>query len=238
MIVIYEKQETSRIQFKKASFKYRYHPSITNIKDILKSKNIPSFSFQPVSIDKVKDIIKTLNTKKACPDGDIPVKLIKMNEDIFSRLVFQNFSQSLINGDFPHCLKQAEVIPPFKKEKNLDKSNYRPVSILPLISKIYERLMYDQMYKYFNQIFSKFQCGFRKGFSTQNCLLNRIENWKESLDQGVHYGALLTDLSKAFDCIIHDLLIAKLQVYGFDNDSLNFICNYLVDRESQNKLIF
>ena len=72
---------------KKASFKYRYHPSISNIKD-MKSKNIPSLSFQPVSVDKVKDIIKTLNTKKACRDSDIPVKLTKMNEDIFSRLIF------------------------------------------------------------------------------------------------------------------------------------------------------
>ena len=110
------------------------------------------------------------------------------------------------------------------------------MSILPVISKIYERLMYDQMYKYFDQIFSKFQCGFRKGFSTQNCLLYMIENWKESLDQGGHYGALLTDLSKAFDCIMHDLLIAKLQAYGFDDDSLNFICNYFVDREQRIKI--
>ena len=66
-------------------------------------------------------------------------------------------------------------------------------------------------------------------FSTQNCLMT--ENWKESLDQGGHYGALLTDLSKACDCIMYDVLIAKLQVHGFDNDSLNFICNYLLDRE-------
>ena len=148
----------------------------------MKSKNIPSFNFQPVSIDRVKDIIKTLNIKKARPDGNILVKLIKMNEDIFSRLIFQNFKQFLINGDFPHCLKQAEVIPVFKKEENLDKSNYRPVSILSVIFKIYERLMYDQMYKYFDQIFSKFQYGFRKGFSIQNCLLYMIENWEESLD--------------------------------------------------------
>ena len=104
---------------KKASFKYRYHPSITNIKDIMKSKNIPSFSFQPVSINKVKDIIKTPNTKKVSPDGDTPVKLIKMNEDIFSRLIFQNFNQSLINGYFLHCLEQAEVIPVLKNRKNL-----------------------------------------------------------------------------------------------------------------------
>ena len=81
-----------------------------------------------------------------------------MNEDIFSRLIFQNFNQSLVNGDFPHCLKQAEVIPVLKKEEKLDKSNYRLVSILPVISKMYERLMYDQMYKSslnFNAIFVK-----------------------------------------------------------------------------------
>ena len=209
---------------KKASFKNRYYPSITNIKDIMESKNIFSFSFQHVSTDNVKDIIKTINTKKACPDGNIPVKLIKINEDMFSRLMFQNFNQFLINGKFLHCLKQAEVIPVFEKEDKLDKKNYRRVSILPVISKIYERLMYDQMYKYFDQISSKFQCGFRKGFSTKNCLLYMIENWKESLDG--HYGALLNDLSKVFDCIMHDLLIAKLRAYGFDNDSLKFICNY------------
>ena len=145
----------------------------------MKSKNIPSFSFQLVSIDRVNNI-KTLNTKKACPNGDIPVKVIKMNEDIFSRLTFQNVNQCLINGDFPSCVKQAEVISVIKKEEKLDKSNYRPVSILPVISKIYERLMYDQMYKYFGQIYSKFHCGFRKGFSTKNCLLYMIENWKES----------------------------------------------------------
>ena len=63
----------------------------------MKSKNISSFSFQPVSIDKVKDIINSLNTKKACPDSDIPVKVIKMNEDIFSRSIFQNFNQSRLS---------------------------------------------------------------------------------------------------------------------------------------------
>ena len=94
------------------------------------------------------------------------------------------------------------------------------------------------MYRYFHQIFSKFQCGFRKGFSTQNCLLYMIENRKESLDQGGHYGALLTDLSKAFDCIIYDLLIAKLQVHGFYNDFVNvfFFWNCLLGCEQRIKI--
>ena len=137
---------------------------------------------------------------------------------------------------FGTSLEFRDILILRKKMEKLDKSNYRPVSILPVNSKIYERLIYDQMHKYFDQIFSKFQCGFRKGFSTQNCLLYMIENWKESLDQGGHYGILISDLSKEFDCIMHDLLIAKLQAYGFDNDSLNFICNYLVGREQRIKI--
>ena len=74
---------------------------------------------------------------------------------------------------------------------------------------------FDQMYDHFDQIFSKFQCSFCKGLSTQNCLLHMIENWEEFLDLGCHYGSVLSDLSKAFYFIMHDLLIAKLQPYGF-----------------------
>ena len=94
-----------------------------------------------------------------------------MNDDIFSRLIFQNFNQSLVNGEFLHYLKQAEVYPVFKEKEKLHKSNYRPASILPAISKIHERLMYDQMYKYFDQIFSTFQCGFPKGFHSKLFLI-------------------------------------------------------------------
>ena len=108
---------------KKTSFQYQYHPSTTNIIYIIKTKNIPSFTFQTVSIDKVKDVIKTLNTKKECPDGVIPVKLIKMNEDIFSRFIFQNSNQSLVNGEISHYLKQADVIPVFKNKEKTYKSN-------------------------------------------------------------------------------------------------------------------
>ena len=75
--------------------------------------------------------------------------------------------------------------------------------------------MYDQMYEYFNKILSKQQCGFRQGFSTQHCLLAMTEKWRKYLDKDGVNGALLTDLSKAFDCLLLDLLIAKLAAYGF-----------------------
>ena len=81
-----------------------------------------------------------------------------------------------------------------------DIENYRPISILSALSKIYERCMYDQMYKYFDQILSKYQWGFRQVYNTQHCPRMMVEKWKEALDKGGLGGALLADLSKAFDC--------------------------------------
>ena len=96
--------------------------------------------------------------------------------------------------------------------------------------------MYDQMYKYFDQILSKYQCGFRQGYNTQNCLLTMVEKWKEALDKGGLGGALLTDLCKAFDCIKHDLLTAKFAAYGFDPYSIIFIFSYLNERKQRTKI--
>ena len=91
------------------------------------------------------------------------------------------------------------------------------------------------MYKYFDQIFSKYQCGFRQCYNTQHCLLMIVEKWKEFLDKGGLGGALLTDLSKAFDCIKHYLLIVKLAAYEFDSHSLSFVFSYL-ERKQRTKI--
>ena len=126
----------------------------------------------------MKDIIKTLNTRKAYPDGDVPVKLIIMNKDIFSISIFQNFIQSLTNREFPPCLKQAEVIPVFKNKEKLDKSNNRPVNLLPVISKIYERLMYDQMFNILIKLSLNFSVDFVNNLALRNCSLIHDKNWK------------------------------------------------------------
>ena len=102
------------------------------------------------------------------------------------------------------------------------KKKYRPVSFLPNLSKIFERWMYNQLKDYFDKLLSKYQCGFRKGFSTQHCLLAMIEK-KVLTVTGEASNALLTDLTKAFDCLPHDLLIAKLHAYGIKKGSLNLL---------------
>ena len=137
----------------------------------------------------------------------------------------------------PNDLKEADIIPVYKKKSKLSKVKYRPIGILPNISKVYERCLYDQILKYFETRFFKFQCSFRKGYSAQHCLLAMIEKWKTAVDNGGVFAALLTDLSKAFDCIPHDLIIAKLAAYGFDTNALKLIHNYLSNRKHMERYI-
>ena len=138
------------------------------------------------------------------------MKIIKDNIDIFAEFIFHNFINSIFDATFPSELKNTDVISVFKKKDRNNVENYHPVSILPNLLKIYERSFYDQMSRYFNHILSEWQCGFRKSFSTQHCLLVMTEKWRKCLDKGGISGAILTDLSKACDCILHDLLVAKL----------------------------
>ena len=96
--------------------------------------------------------------------------------------------------------------------------------------------MYNQICPYFDSVFSKFQCGFRKGFKAQHCLLTMVEKWRKTLDEGGETEAVLTDLSKAFDCIDHNLLIAKLNAYRFEKRSLEFIHSYLTKSKQRTKV--
>ena len=109
----------------------------------------------------------------------------------------------------------------------------RPVSIFPVISKVYERLIFNQINAFLDSKLSPYQCGFRKGYNSQYCLILMLEKWKNCIDKGGSSGALLTDLSKAFDCLSHDLLIAKLKAYGFSYEALKLIYSYLSTRSQR-----
>ena len=130
----------------------------------------------------------------------------------------------------------ANVTPVYKKGNRSGKDNYRPVSILPNLSNIFERCLCKQTSTFFEDILSKYQCGFRKEHSAQHCLLALTEKWKKSVDHGKAFGALLTDLPKTFDCLPHSLFIAKLMDYGFDNNSLNLVNDYLSHRFQRTKI--
>ena len=120
------------------------------------------------------------------------------------------------------------LTPIHKKKDKSDKTNYRPVNKIPNISKIHEKSIYNQLYDYFDNILSPSQCGFRKGYSTQHCLLVELEKSKESVDKGNKCGAILTDLLKAFNCIHYKLLIAKLFWYRVSTLSLNLVFPYFL----------
>ena len=128
-------------------------------------------------------------------------------------------------------MKEAEVTPIFKKNDDLDKENYRSVSVLPHVSKIINRIMYIQIENFMEDKLSKLLTGFRKDHSTRHTLVNILEKWKNTLGKGGFVCAIFMDLSKAFDTMNHDLLIAKLGAYGFQEDALIFMKSYFTNRQ-------
>ena len=130
---------------------------------------------------------------------------------------------------FPSDLQLVDVVPVYKKNPNLLQN--LSLSILSNVYKVYEKCIGDLIHSYFDKILSSKQCGFCKGYNAQHCLIALIKKWKKSVDNGAAFGASLTDLSKAFDCLSHELLMAKLDAYGFDKRSLILINNYFSNRK-------
>ena len=140
----------------------------------------------------------------------------------------------LVRGDpcDPCILYTAEVIPVYKKSDKLNKSNYRPVSILPILAKVFEKVLAHQIPPFLNTVFSCHLSAFRQGHGCQDTLLTLIKNWRKDLLKNHKIGALLMDLSKAFDCMPHDILIAKFKAYGVQDQSIKIIKSYLTDRSN------
>ena len=137
-----------------------------------------------------REVILNTDTSKAYQIDIIPPKLIRENEDICSFVVSSDVNRCIETGKFPNNLKKADITPSFKKGDHLSKVNYQPT-----FSKIYEKILFQQIYEYFNKIFSKYLCGFRKGHITQHCLLFMSECLKNALDKGLCSGILLTDIT-------------------------------------------
>ena len=141
-----------------------------------------------------------------------------------------------ISQIFADDLKLAEVRPIFKKESTLDKKNYRPVSVLPCMTKLFESVLIDQMTSFLEPAMSPHISGFRKGYSCESVLLNLIDNCKQALDNKQYCATVLTDLSKAFDCLPHGFLVSKLNAYGFDSNACMLMASYFRNRKQRVKI--
>ena len=160
-----------------------------------------------------------MDSSKASQESDIPTKITKQNVDIFTEHLFHESEKSLFEKfEYISLFKFADITPVHRKSSRFEKNNYRPVSILPVLSKVFRK------------------GGFRKGFGAQHRLIAMIEKWRDSMDKGTFFGALLTELSKAFDCLPQDLLAVKLSAYGFDNNSTKFLFDYLTNRKQRTKI--
>ena len=135
-----------------------------------------NFKFEYEDKDFFQKEIENLCIKKATQQSDIPVRIMKENNDLCSYILHHSFNNSVSSSVFPNDLKKADITPIYKKDEKFLMTNYRPVSILPNVSKLFERSMFNQISTYFEKLFSKFQCGFRIGYNELNSLLVLIEN--------------------------------------------------------------
>ena len=214
--------------------KYDNHPSIIKIKENVLNEN--DFTFKDMTtLDFEREMLK-LDTKKANLQGDIPAKILIKTYDIISNYLRKYYNKAKQEHKYPTSLKMADVIPNHKKEEKTHAKNYRPISLKPVVSKLFERNLYIEIINFIENSLFPFLFGFRKGHSTEQCLVIMLEAWKKALDNKGYAGAILTDLSKAFDCLNHDLLIAKLDAYGFSQDALKLIRSYLKERRQRTKV--
>ena len=215
-------------------YKFSKHPSIIKINNIV--ENTQTFSFNEIDQVAMEKEILLLNSKKSAGPDAIPPKIIKECFSVLTNTLTNLFNTSVNQTFFPSDLKYANVSPLFKKGDSANKENYRPISILPSISKFFERLMFQQITTYVSNLLSPYLCGFRKGYNAQHALLRLKNQLNKSLDRKENIGLIMMDLSKAFDCIPHNLLIAKLYAYGFDKNSLSLIHSYLKERHQRVKI--
>ena len=146
-------------------------------------------------------------------------QVLKASIESCSEVLTKLFNNTILTSNFPDKLGVADVSPIIKKDDPQKSKNYRPVTVLPVVSKVFERLLHKQMSLHVEEYLPPYLRGYRKGFTTQRALLPLLEKWKNVLDKKGHSGAVSMDLSKAFDTLNHDHLIATLHAYRFSEES-------------------
>ena len=162
----------------------------------------------------------------------IPSKLLKMAASIVAPSPSAVFTKSILTGIYPTEWKTARVTPVFKKSVKSDLNNYRPISVIPVVSKVFEKIIYDQLYQYLNnnKLLSSCQSGFCSLHSTLTALLEAANSWSVNIDNGLMNGVVFIDLKEAFDTIDHEIILRKLSYFGADQATIKWFQSHLSDR--------
>lgn len=192
-----------------------------------------SFSFSNVSVNQVRNAINALKPKNSQDIYGISAKIIKNVKDPIVVSLTKLFNDCIDKGVFPTSLKVAKVMPVFKKGNVNDTANYRPISLVPIFSKILELLLKQQICDYLdvNAVLNTAQFGFRKGMSTSQAIAALANFVTDGFENKTYIGATFCDLSRAFDCVDCPVLIKKLKCYGFRENSLKLMESFLLGRK-------
>ena len=181
----------------------------------------------------VQKIIKNLKPKSSTGHDNISSKLLRKVGDIVAYPLSIIINQSLCTGIFPNRLKLAKVIPLYQKDDNKLFGNYRPISLLSSLSKVFEKIVFDQLYDYLitNGLLFERQYGFRKQHSTELVALELTDRIRREMDQNRIPFSVFLDLSKVFDTLNHHILLSKLEYYGIRSKALQWFKSYLTERQ-------
>ena len=195
------------------------------------------FSFKPETTESTEKLIDYLKIKTATGMDEINVRLVKDLKKEIAPLLCKLINLGYSKKAFPHCMKKAIIRPIYKRDNKNNISNYRPIAILPAISKIFERSAQIQFTKFFETTkrIIENQHAYRPQHSTITCLVETIDEVHQALDNKKHAALITLDLSKAFDCLNHNLLLQKLNHLGLDDSSLAWTKSYLENRTQVTK---
>ena len=202
-------------------------------KKYLPDPTLGSFFLRPILREEITREIKLLNPRKSPGPDNIPVKIIQLCPDIFADNLEIIFNKAIEDGIYPDNMKIARVVALFKKGERHLADNYRPISLLSCINKIFEKLVCRQLLTYceINNIFYNFQFGFRKLYSTSYALIETVDSIRRLVDDGNYVLGLFVDLTKAFDTVNHEILLYKMNNYGIRGHANTFFRSYLTNRK-------
>ena len=206
--------------------------------DYLKNQNLTSFLLSPVTEKEISNIIISFNARKVTGPNSIPNFILKEFKEELKKPLTIISNMSFITGQFPTKGSEAHIIPSYKKGDKSECSNYRPISLLPNISKIIEKAMYTRLYNFlekYNCLYKK-QFGFRNSHSTNHALISITEKIRESLDNNEYSCGVFLDFQKAFDTVNHNILLKKLHHYGIRGITNDWFKSYLNNRTQQTKV--